>query len=177
MRHRKAGRKFGMDATARKAMFKNMVTSLMLHGQIRTTEHRAKELRKYAERVITLGKNAPAEGDIASLTGDELQRARAARVHAIRRARLWVHDERAIAKVFGEYAERFATRPGGYTRVVKAGRRAGDNSSMAIIQLVEAYQVPEVDAVVEEPEAVEVAEPADEAEPVEEAAADEGATE
>lgn len=133
MRHRKAGRKFGMDASARKAMLRNMVTSLMVHGTIKTTEARAKELRGVAERVLSIGKRAPS---LAGLDGAELANARAARVTAIRRARLWLNDDDAISKVFGEYAERFAARPGGYTRVVKAGRRAGDNSAMAFISLV-----------------------------------------
>jgi large subunit ribosomal protein L17 len=126
MRHRKAGRKLGMDSSARDAMFRNMVTSLMLHGQIKTTEARAKELRRFAERVITLGKNARAED--------------ANRLHAVRRARLWVNNDEAMDKVFGEYADRFANRPGGYTRVIKAGRRPGDNAPMAIISLVEGLE-------------------------------------
>lgn len=136
MRHRKSGRKFGMDSSARKAMFRNMVTSLMIHGQIRTTEARAKELRRHAERVISIGKRAPAEQDLAGLSGDELQRAQAARVAAIRRARIWVNDTDALKRLFGEYADRFRARPGGYTRVVKLGRREGDNAPMAVIQLV-----------------------------------------
>jgi large subunit ribosomal protein L17 len=127
-----------MDGSARKAMLRNMVTSLMLHGQIRTTEHRAKELRKYADRVISLGKRAPRPSAFTSLEGDALQQARADRVHAIRRAALWIHDQEALRRVFEEYAERYADRPGGYTRVVKAGLRPGDNAPMAIIQLVEA---------------------------------------
>ena len=140
MRHRHSGRKFGMDATARKAMLRNMVTSLMLHGQIRTTEARAKELRGYAERVVTLAKKAPSVQAIESLkAGHEQQEAKAARVHAIRRVRRWVNNDSAIEKLFGEYAERFANRPGGYTRVVKTGIRPGDNSDMAIIQLVGDY--------------------------------------
>ena len=137
MRHRKAGRKFNMDASARKAMFRNMVTSLMLHGQIRTTAERAKELRRYAERVITLGKRAPNLTQIAKLKGSGKQEATAGRLHAIRRVRRWVNDSDALDKVFGEYAERFQSRAGGYTRVVKAGRRPGDNAAMAFIQLVE----------------------------------------
>lgn len=134
MRHRKSGRKLNMDSSARKAMFRNMVTSLMLHGQIRTTEARAKELRRFAERIISLGKNAPA---VDGLEGDALQAARAARVHAMRQARRWINNDEAIERLFGEYAERFRARPGGYTRVVKAGRREGDNAPMAVIQLVE----------------------------------------
>lgn len=135
MRHRKSGRKFGMDSTARMAMFRNMVTSLMLHGQIRTTEARAKDLRAIADKVITIGKRAP---KLEGLEGEALMIARAQRVHAIRRAKLWVNDDTALKRVFGEYAERLASRPGGYTRVIKAANRPGDNSPMAYIQVVEA---------------------------------------
>lgn len=135
MRHRKSGRKFGRNSSARKAMFRNMVTSLMLHGSIRTTEQKAKELRSHADKVITLGKRAPS---LDGLEGDELVAAKAARVHLIRQAGRVVNNDEALAKVFGEYATRFAARPGGYTRVIKAGIRGGDNASMAIVQLVEA---------------------------------------
>ena len=139
MRHRKAGRKFDTNAPHRKAMFRNMVTALMVHGQIKTTTQRAKELRKVADRVISIGKRAPSPSDIDGLSGDEQRQARADRVSAIRRAKLWVNDPDAVSKVFGEYADRFRTRPGGYTRVIKAGFRAGDNAEMAIIELVEAF--------------------------------------
>lgn len=149
MRHRKAGRKFNMDSSARKAMFRNMVTSLLLHGQIRTTTERAKELRGYAERLITIGKRAPSSTDIDGLSGDDAQGARARRVHAIRQARLWVNNDEAMGKLFGEYSERFATRPGGYTRVVKAGVRPGDNANMAVIQLVEAMDASSSDEAAE----------------------------
>ena len=134
MRHRKAGRRFGMDGSARKAMLRNMVTSLMVHGQIKTTEARAKELRGLAEKVITLGKRAPS---LEGLEGEALAAARAKRVAAIRRARLWVNDQDGLDLVFGQYASRYASRPGGYTRVVKSGRRAGDNAPMAVICLVD----------------------------------------
>jgi len=137
MRHRKAGRKFGMDSSARKAMFRNMVTSLMVHGSIRTTEAKAKELRRFADRVISIGKRAPSAADLDGLSGDELRQAKADRVAAIRRVKQWVHDEEGVESVMGEYADRFRTRPGGYTRVVKLSRRRpGDNAPMAIIQLV-----------------------------------------
>jgi len=139
MRHRKAGRKFGMDSSARKAMFRNMVTSLMVHGRIRTTKERAKELRRFAERVITIGKRAPSAADLEGLSGDELRQAQADRVAAIRRVKQWVHDDDAVQAVMGEYADRYRTRAGGYTRVVKLGRRRpGDNAAMAVIELVEA---------------------------------------
>jgi large subunit ribosomal protein L17 len=141
MRHRKAGRKFDTNAPHRKAMFRNMVTALMVHGQIKTTTQRAKELRRVADKVITLGKRAPTPSDIDGLSGDAAQQARADRVTAIRRAKQWVNDADALNKVFGEYADRFRTRPGGYTRIIKAGFRAGDNADMAIIELVEALDL------------------------------------
>lgn len=136
MRHRKSGRKFGMDPSARKAMLRNMVTSLMRHGAIRTTEARAKELRSYAEKVITMAKRAPSAAEIDGMQGTDADAAKAQRVHAIRQARLWVNDKDVLGKVFGEYRDRFADRAGGYTRVVKAGYRDGDNAAMAIIELV-----------------------------------------
>ncbi len=137
MRHRKSGRKFGMDSSARKAMFRNMVTSLFLHGQIKTTEERAKELRRHAERLITIGKRAPSAADLSGLDGDKLAAAKAHRVAAIRRIRRVVVDDQAVDRLMGDYAERYRARPGGYTRVVKLGRpRAGDNARMAVIALV-----------------------------------------
>jgi len=172
MRHRKSGRKLNMDSSARKAMFRNMVTSLMIHGQIRTTTARAKELRRVADKVISIGKRAPSTDTIDGLKGDEQRQARADRVAAIRRARLWVNNDDAITRLFGEYADRFRSRPGGYTRIIKAGFRAGDNADMAIISLTEAY---DPEAVVEVPDEMPVA--ATEAEPeVEETpeAADDG---
>jgi len=139
MRHRKSGHKLSMDSSERKAMYRNMVTSLLLHGQIKTTEIRAKDLRKYVERILSIGKRAPSAADLAALQGDELQKATARRVAAFRRVGAWVQSDDAVAKVMGEYADRFRSRPGGYTRVVKIGRpRGGDNASMAVIQLVEA---------------------------------------
>ncbi len=142
MRHRKAGRKFGRNSASRKAMFRNMVTSLLRHEQIRTTEAKAKELRSYAEKVITLGRRAPSLADLDGLSGEALDAAKAKRVHAIRRARRWVNDADVIDRIFGEYATRYANRPGGYTRVVKAGARPGDNADMAIIQLVREGDAP-----------------------------------
>ncbi len=135
MRHLKSGRKLGMSPTHRKAMLRNMVTSLMLHGQIRTTETRAKELRRIADKLITLGKRVP-PSTLSALEGDELAQARAARVHAIRQVRRWVNNREALDKVFNEYAERFKTRPGGYTRLAKVGFRSGDNAPMNIVSLM-----------------------------------------
>jgi large subunit ribosomal protein L17 len=134
MRHRLGGRKLAMDSSERKAMFRNMVTSILVHGQSKTTEARAKEIRRFVEKVITMGKNAD---KVDGLEGEALRVAKANRVHAIRNARLWVHDDEALKKVFGEFATRYATRPGGYTRIIKVGKRKGDNADMAIIQLVD----------------------------------------
>lgn len=141
MRHRKSGRKLGRTSAHRRAMYRNMVTSLLLHGQIRTTEAKAKELRRIADRVITLGKQSPASA-LEGLSGEELALARQRRLHHIRRARVWVKDRSALNRLFGEYADRFKERPGGYTRILKIGARAGDNADMAIIELVEALGQP-----------------------------------
>ncbi len=135
MRHRKAGRKLGRNSSHRDAMFRNMVTSLMLHGRIRTTEPKAKELRRYAEKVITLGKRVT-PSDLAGLDGDALVQAKASRVHAVRQVRKWVNDRDALSRVFDEYSERFKDRPGGYTRIYKLGERPGDNARMVLIELL-----------------------------------------
>jgi large subunit ribosomal protein L17 len=140
MRHRKTGRRLDMDSSQRKAMFRNMATSLMLHGQIRTTEARAKELRRFAERLISIGKRAPSAALLAAAQGEALTKAKADRVAALRQLSSFLQHEDAVDRVLGEYADRFRTRPGGYTRVVKLGRpRPGDNAPMAILQLVEAF--------------------------------------
>jgi large subunit ribosomal protein L17 len=135
MRHRKSGRKLGRTSSHRKAMYRNMVTSLMLHGRIKTTEAKAKELRKVADRIITLGKRVPLSS-MDGLEGQELADAKAQRVHAIRLARRYIVDRDARDMVFGEYAERFKERPGGYTRIYKLGFRSGDNAPMTLIELV-----------------------------------------
>jgi large subunit ribosomal protein L17 len=135
MRHLKSGRKLGRNSSHRTAMYRNMVTSLMVHGRIRTTEAKAKELRRYAEQVITLGKHV-APSTMEGLAGEELAAAQAKRIHNIRQARKWVLDKGALAMVFSEYAERFKDRPGGYTRIYKVGFRTGDNAPMAVIELL-----------------------------------------
>jgi large subunit ribosomal protein L17 len=135
MRHLKSGRKFGRETAHRKAMYRNLVTSLMVHGRIHTTEEKAKEIRRFAERVITLGKRVTPT-QLASAEGDEAKVLAAQRIHAIRQARKWVLDRDALNRVFNEYSERFKDRPGGYTRVLKTGPRPGDNADMAYIELV-----------------------------------------
>jgi large subunit ribosomal protein L17 len=137
MRHRKAGRKLGRNSSHRKAMYRNMVTSLILLGEIKTTEAKAKELRRIADKIITLGKRVPLSG-LKGLKGESLATAKAQRVHAIRLARKWVVDRDALDMVFNEYSERFQARPGGYTRLYKLGFRTGDNAPMNLVQLIPA---------------------------------------
>jgi large subunit ribosomal protein L17 len=117
MRHGIAGRKLSVTSSHRAAMFRNMATSLLKHEQITTTLPKAKELRPYVERIITLGKRGG--------------------LHARRQAYAQLMDEAVVAKLFTEIAERYKTRAGGYTRVLKAGVRYGDAADMAIIELVE----------------------------------------
>lgn len=117
MRHNKTGRRLGRNSSHRLAMMRNLVTSLLEHEKITTTDCRAKELRKVAEKMITLGKR----GDI----------------HARRQALQVVRDRKVVAKLFERLAPRYQDRPGGYTRIIKLGNRLGDNASQSIIELVE----------------------------------------
>ena len=116
MYHGKAGRKLGRSSSHREAMFRNMVTSIIRHESIRTTDATAKEVRKLADRMITLGKR----GDL----------------HARRQALSVVRDKEMVAKLFGELAERFRNRAGGYTRIVKVGYRFGDNAPVSILEYI-----------------------------------------
>ena len=117
MRHGKAGKKFGRTPSHRKAMFRNMVTSLLQHERIVTTEVKAKEIRRQTEKMLTLGKR----GDL----------------HARRQAVAFIRSDEVVKRVFSEYAQRYANREGGYTRVLKLEPRAGDNAPMALIELVD----------------------------------------
>jgi large subunit ribosomal protein L17 len=137
MRHLKSGRKLGRNSSHRKAMFRNMVTSLVMEEQIRTTEAKAKELRSIAEKVLTLGRRVP-PSSLEGLEGQALADAKAARVHAIRQARKWVTDRNALDRIFNEYSERFKDRPGGYLRLVKVGNRTGDNAPLTVVSLIPA---------------------------------------
>ena len=110
-------------------MFRNLVTSLIEHGRVTTTVVRAKELRTIADRMVTLGK----QGDLA----------------ARRRALSYVRTKDGVHKLFAEIAPGFATRPGGYTRVLKVGNRHGDNAPMAIIEFVEGQATATTEAVAE----------------------------
>lgn len=123
MRHRKGYRKLGRDTSHRKAMLANMAAALVKHEQIKTTLPKAKELRPYVEKLITLGKQAAANPD----------KSLAKRRQAISKMR----DETQVKKIFDVLAERYESRPGGYVRVLKAGFRYGDAAPMAIIELVD----------------------------------------
>ena len=141
MRHRKSGRKLGRNSTHRAAMFRNMATSLIEEERIQTTTAKAKELRGIVEKLITMGRNnALSIVDAASSDSDRTQLS-ANRVAAVRQAGKYVRNRTALQKLFGELAERFIDRPGGYTRVVKLGRRLGDNADMSIIELLPAGYV------------------------------------
>ena len=117
MRHRKQGRRLNRSWAHRKAMFSNMANALIKHEQIRTTLPKAKELRPVVERLITLAKR----GDL----------------HARRQAFARLRDDAIVGKLFSTLRERYADRPGGYTRVLKAGFRKGDMAPMAVIELVD----------------------------------------
>jgi large subunit ribosomal protein L17 len=116
MRHRVDGRKFDRNTGHRMAMFKNLVTDLLRYEHIQTTEPKAKEIRGMAERMITLGKDGT--------------------VHARRQALRFVTDKEVVDRVFTVYGPRYASRPGGYTRIIKLGRRLGDGADVAIIELL-----------------------------------------
>lgn len=116
MRHQAKGRQLSRTAEHRKALLRNMATSLFLHGGIRTTQAKAKELRPYAERLITLARR----GDL----------------HARRLVARKLRGRDALAKLFSEIGPRFAARPGGYTRILKLGHRPGDGAEVARIELL-----------------------------------------
>jgi len=117
MRHCNSGKRLGRNTSHRKAMLRNMVTSLFEHEKISTTDARAKELRPMAEKLITLAKR----GDL----------------HARRLVTSVVRDRKVVGKLFEQIAPRFADRPGGYTRIIKLGNRLGDNAPLSLIALVE----------------------------------------
>ncbi len=148
MRHLNGGNKLSLVSSHRNAMLKNMVTSLLQHGRIRTTQARAKEARRLADKVITLSKRVP-NASLASLTDDALKSALARRVHAIRLAGRWVNSKDVLHTLFTEYSDRYATRPGGYTRIYKLDKRPGDQADMVLLELVTEECVPKVKKVVE----------------------------
>ena len=119
MRHRNQGRKLGRTASHRKAMFVNMAAALIKHEQITTTLPKAKELRPVVEKLVTLSRRG------------------AKNLHARRQLIAQVGDEAQVQKLFDVIGPRYAKRPGGYTRVLKAGFRHGDNAEMAVIEFVD----------------------------------------
>lgn len=116
MRHRKAGRRLGRTSSHRQAMMRNMVTSLLEHERIVTTTPKAKELRKLADKMISLAKR----GDL----------------HARRQALAVIRSRKVVDKLFTKLKDEYMDRNGGYTRIIRTGNRAGDAASMAIIELV-----------------------------------------
>ena len=126
MRHQKAGRKFNRTSAHREAMFKNMAASLFKHELIKTTLPKAKELRKVVEPLITLAKKD-------TVANRRLAFAR-------------LRDRDMVTKLFTELGPRYATRPGGYTRILKFGFRQGDNAPMALVELVDRPEITEAPA-------------------------------
>jgi large subunit ribosomal protein L17 len=116
MRHRAKGRQLSRTSTHRRAMLKNMASSLFEHGRVVTTEAKAKELRPFAEKLITLARR----GDL----------------HSRRLASEKIHDRVTLSKLFAEIGPRFKGRPGGYTRILKLGHRPGDGADVARIELL-----------------------------------------
>ena len=126
MRHQKSGRKFSRTSSHRDAMFQNMTVSLIKHELIRTTLPKAKELRRVAEPMITLGK-------VDGVANRRLAFSR-------------LRDKQAVGKLFVELGPRYASRPGGYLRILKCGFRAGDNAPMAYVELVDRPDASAADA-------------------------------
>ena len=117
MRHHRAGKKLGRDSSHRKALYANLAGSLIEHGRIKTTQAKAKAVKPYAEKMITLGRR----GDL----------------HARRQALAELRSQDVVHVLFAEVAPRFTDRPGGYTRIVKLGPRAGDAAEMVYLELVD----------------------------------------
>jgi large subunit ribosomal protein L17 len=117
MRHLKSGRKLNRSSSHRHALFRNMVTSLLQHEHLQTTDAKAKELRRWVDRMVTLGKRGT--------------------LHARRQALAFVRSRTVVAKLFDDIAPRFSTRPGGYTRITKLGTRRGDAAPISLIELTE----------------------------------------
>lgn len=133
MRHRNSGRKLGRNSAHRSALFNNLVTALLTHGRIETTEAKAKDLRGYADATINWGISVHAlvaKGESAS------KEERAKIVHARRMARQTVMTREALDRLFTEIGPHFATRKGGYTRLLKTRVRKGDAAPMAYVELV-----------------------------------------
>jgi len=125
MRHRKKSLRFNRTASHKKAMFRNMVTSIIKHGRIKTTTVKAKELRRWADHIITLAKDGS--------------------LHARRQALAIVREKNLVHKLFSEVNEKFGSVNGGYTRIIKMGNRAGDAAPMSLIELIISDEITEKD--------------------------------
>jgi len=117
MRHKKAGKQLGRDTKHRRALFRNLVTSFLEHGKIKTTVSKAKAIKSIAEKMITTGKRG--------------------KLHDRRRALAYIKSESVVTKLFDQIAPRFLDRSGGYVRIVRTKRRLGDSAPMAIVELVD----------------------------------------
>ena len=129
MRHRISGKKLSLNHDQRKALFKNLINSLILHGQIRTTEAKAKGVRRLVEKLITRGKEQT--------------------LHSRRLIAAFLQNKKAVNKIVDELAPLFKKRPGGYTRIVRMGERRGDRAPMVKLELVERPEKEEGKKVVE----------------------------
>ena len=134
MRHRRAGVHLSRTSAHRQALFSNLVAALFTNERIRTTDAKAKETRRLAERTITWARRV---GDVLTKKPERRSTEESARVvHAVRMARRVVRDRGAVLKLFDELAPRFAGRHGGYTRIVKLSQRPGDAASMSLLELM-----------------------------------------
>ena len=164
MRHKKSGRQFGRDTSSRRAMLRNLTANLITHERIETTDAKAKELRRVAERLISKAKRL---GEVAFSPQSGLsEKDRARRLHASRLVAAWVPrfgvrkdgtKVDIVEKVMVDLSKRFGGRPGGYTRITKLGPRRGDNAPMSIIEFIDA--APPVDKTIAAPEPVTSPEP------------------
>jgi large subunit ribosomal protein L17 len=167
MRHKKSGRQFGRDTSSRRAMFRNLAANLFTHERIETTDAKAKELRRVAEKLITTARRL---GKAAYSPQAELSPAeKARRLHATRLVASFIPrwGVRAdgtkvdiVEKVIVDLARRFDGRPGGYTRIIKLGPRRGDGAPLSIIELVDAKPIEATPGLVPGAESIKAAEPA-----------------
>jgi len=132
MRHRIAGKKLSLNHNQRKALFKNLINSLIIHGQIKTTEAKAKVIRRLVEKLITKGKKQT--------------------LHARRLIAAFLQNKKAVNKIVDELAPLFKKRRGGYTRIIRLGERKGDNAPMVKLELVERLEKEKTERVVKKPD-------------------------
>lgn len=140
MRHRVHGRRLSRDTAHRKALRKNMISELICHEQVLTTQAKARMLKPAAEKVITLAKRGIAAGQeepAAEIHARRLAATRVSRFRTIEDEDGSYYDIDVVQKLFSDIAPRYAERPGGYTRLVKIGKRPGDNAEMAVLMLVD----------------------------------------